>query len=52
MIKQMKVDIDFYNLVNKFRDDFKKLNGIDISYPKATRIIATKIKRLGGLVVD
>jgi len=52
MIKAIKVDIEFYNLITKFIEDFNKINGIKISYPKASKIITVKIKRLGGLIVE
>jgi hypothetical protein len=51
-VKIIKVDIEFYNMIKKFIEDFDKVNGIKISYPKASKIISLKIKRLGGLVVE
>ena len=49
--KRIDVCVEFYDMVQKFIDDFNKSQGIELSIPKATKIIYTKIKKLGGLVV-
>lgn len=47
----IKADPDFLELVEKFIKDFENSMGVEISIPKATKLIAIKIKNAGGLVI-
>lgn len=47
----IKADPEFLEMVEKFIKDFEKNMGVEISIPKATKLISIKIKNAGGLVI-
>ena len=47
----INVNKDFKKIVDDFLDNFEKEKGIRLSYPQATKIIALKIKKIGGIKV-
>jgi hypothetical protein len=47
----IKVDGEFYEMIEKFINDFDKKLGVEISITKASKIISDKIKNAGGLVI-
>jgi hypothetical protein len=47
----IRVDKEFYDLVQKFIEEFAEQNNLDISFAEATKIIAKKIENQGGLEV-
>lgn len=47
----MNVDSTFKKRVDKFIKDFEEEKGVKLSYTQATKIIDTKIEKIGGLKV-
>jgi hypothetical protein len=48
--KMLRVHKNFKERVERFIEDFEKVNGIKISTTLATKIIDDKIENLGGLI--
>jgi len=47
----MQVNSDFYQIVEDFKEKFKEKHGLKLSNQQATKIIAEKINRIGGIKV-
>lgn len=50
--KIMRVHPFFYDRIENFIKDFKKIKDIKISTTTATRILNEKIKKQGGLIIE
>lgn len=49
--REVKTHLSMVAIYDKFQNEFKKKNDIDISYSEVTRIIAQKISSAGGVKV-
>ena len=47
----IRIHINLKETIEKFIEEFEKINGIKISWPQATKIIDDKIKDAGGFIV-
>ena len=44
-----RVSKEFIELISELKNRFEEENGVEISFPQATKIITIKIKKAGGL---
>ena len=48
----IRVDEEFFKMIQNYIQEFEKEHGIKISIPSATKMIYIKIQKKGGLTLD